>query len=187
MAPKDTGAHPPLAALSGVRAVEDTEPDGDTLGDAAALVLEHFARRGLGPVGGAVAGAAHDDIAAAVDAAVDRATARLEAPPAPARASLPWGIAAVLATIIVLAGFAGSAAWMWQLDRRTTEAEAYDRAMAHWLVISNENSHNALAGLDQMMRALADAQGVAVGHIAAPVKSEPPTEVSMHALEALEK
>ena len=186
MAAAGTGTHETLAvaALSGVRTV-DEEPDhrDGSLGTAAALLIEALARDRLGDVDDRTRSAARDGIADAIDDALRQAKADAPA----ARASLPWAVAFALAAVLVMGAFGVTFAWVSNIDRRTTEAEAYDRAMAQWLIISHENNHEALTGLDEMVRAMATAQGVEVGHVAKPQASEPPTQVSMKALEAIAK
>ncbi len=186
MATPGTGTHATLevAALSGVRPVEVEEPgnDGGSLGTAAALLLEHLARDKLGEVDERTRTAARDGIASMLDEALRRA--RDSAPVA--RASLPWAVAFGLAAVLVMGSFGVTFAWVWQLDRRTTEAEAYDRAMAQWLVISNTNSHETMKGIDTMLRGIAGKVGAAeaVDNVPKPVKTEPPPDVAMRALEA---
>ena len=181
-----TGTHETLAvaALSGVRPVdEDGHGRDSSLGTAAALLLEALARDRLGDVDDRTRSAARDGIADAIDEALKQAK---DSTPV-AKASLPWAVAFTLAAVLVMGAFGVTFAWVSQIDRRTTEAEAYDRAMAQWLIISHENNHEALMGLDKMVRAMAIAQGINVGDVEKPRASEPPTQVSMKALEAIAK
>jgi hypothetical protein len=179
-----TDTYPVLTepVASGVRAIDAPAPrrrePSASIGSATAGLLDALVGDKLDAK---VREAARASLAELVDA-----TANASEQPGP-RASLPWAVALTAIVVCILGSIGVTFAWLSQLERRTDEAEAYDRAMAQWLIISSDDNHEALTGLDTMLRGLAGAQGVPVDQVAVPVKSDPPTEVSMKALEALAK
>lgn len=175
---EETARHPVLLAKDDDAPARRHREPSASIGAATAGLVEALVGDALDDrVRAALPGA----LANFVDATAENAAAA----PGP-RASLPWAVA-LTAILVALIGAVGvTFDKLSQLERRTTEAEQYDRAMAQWLVVSNTNSHETMKGIDTMLRGIAVTvgAGATVDKVAKPVKTEPPPGVAMKALEA---
>ena len=69
-------------------------------------------------------------------------------------------------------------------NEQRNEDLSYDRVLAHWLVLSNNDSFENFKNQDTMLRRIAKAVKVKVDDVDKPTKKDPPREVSVKHLQA---
>lgn len=97
---------------------------------------------------------------------------------------LPWVIVGVLAAVTIAgAWFAtwdklvGLVERQSRLEEAQSDDDAYDRSVAHYLVLKASNDYSNVERQDKMLRAVAEEVGAKVDHIPPPKQSDPPTTV----------
>jgi hypothetical protein len=110
----------------------------------------------------------------------------LDANTRPGRAAFGWGVAGFLALALAV----GAAVVTWDkiasVETRLDKADHYAQTLANYLVVSAHRNHENAESTDQLLRALATAQGVDTSHIDKPTESPPPAPVQRRSAEYLE-